>query len=134
LIPNYAGLIREGEVASGSIEHALACTFPAALLAPRVVFPATAFDMNDGYKGTVPMGALLALPASLDLSSLKLSPGGLVIARAAQRYGIYVVDRGGEGVTLKADQHAKDAVTPAIRDDLTKIVRSLKRVSASTSK
>ncbi len=128
LIPNYAGLIREGEVASGSIEHALACTFPAALLAPRAVFPALAFDMNDGYAGTVPMGALLALPQSLDLDSLKLSPGGLVIARAAQCYGIYVVDRGGDGLTLKADQNAKDAVTPTIRDDLTKIVRALKFV------
>lgn len=128
LIPNYAGLIREGEVAGGSIDHALACTFPPALLTCEVVYPAVAFDMSDRYQGTVPMGALLALPASLDLASLQLSPGALVIARAAQRYGIYVVDRGGEGLTLKADQNAADAVTPEIRNDLYKIVRALKRV------
>jgi len=134
LIPNYAGLIREGEVASGVIEHALACTFPSALLAPRAVFPALAFDMNDGYAGTVPMGALLALPQSVDVTALGLSPGGVVIARAAQRYGIYVVDRGGEGLTLKADQAAVDATTPEIREDLTRIVRALKLVPGGGSK
>ncbi len=131
LIPNFAGLIRRGEVASGSIGHALACTFPAALLACEAVYPAVAFDMNDGYKGTVPMGSLLALPPSTDLSSLNLSPAAMVIARAAQRYGIYVVDRGGDGLTLKADQDAADAVTPEIRNDLYKIVRALKLVHGS---
>lgn len=128
LISNFAGLIRAGEVASGSIKHALAATFPPSLLTTETVYPAMAFDMTDRYSGTVPMGSLLAIPPSVDIAALKLSPGAEVIALAAQRYGIYIVDRGGEGLTLKADQNAADATTPQIRNELSKIVRELKRV------
>lgn len=128
LIPNYAGLIRAGEVNAGEIPHALACTFPADLLSPRAVYPAAAFDMNDGYKGTVPMGSLIAIPLSVDLSALDLPPKTLVIARAAQRFGIYVVDRGGAGLTVKADQHASDAACDEVRQSMAKIVHELKLV------
>ncbi|MEK6794519.1 MAG: hypothetical protein AABZ39_07065 [Spirochaetota bacterium] len=128
LIPNYAGLIREGEVTAGVIDHALSCTFPPNLLTTQAVYPAMAFDMNDRYKGPVPMGSLLAIPLSADLSAMKLSAGGRIIAEAAQRYGIYVVDRGGAGLTIKADQNASDALTQETRADIYKIVRELKLV------
>ena len=49
------------------------------------------------------MGALLAIPPSVDIDALGLSTYGKVIARAAQDYGVYVVDRGGSGITFLAE-------------------------------
>ena len=49
------------------------------------------------------MGSLLAIPASIDLTKLGLSPQGLTIAHAAQDYGVYVVDTGGGGFTFLAE-------------------------------
>lgn len=131
LVPNYAGQIRRGEIASGRIAHALACTAPAALLAPAAVTPAWAFDTNDGYSGTLPMGTLLALPPALDPAALGLSAQGLVLARAAADYGIYIVDRGGAGITIKAALDADDAVYPAMAADAATIVRHLAAVTAA---
>ncbi|MFZ2654308.1 MAG: hypothetical protein WAX69_05290 [Victivallales bacterium] len=129
LLSNYAGLIRKGEVSSGRIPHALSCTMSRLLLAPQAVWPAYAFDMNDRYEGTVPMGALLAIPFDVDLNKLGLSEKGKVMARAARDYGIYVVDRGGDGgVTLKAALDAEDALYPDRWKDAEIIVRNLHRV------
>jgi len=49
LIDNYAGLIRKGEVTTGTIPHALSCTMSPTLMEPSAVWPASTFDMNDGY-------------------------------------------------------------------------------------
>lgn len=128
LLNNYAGLIRQGEVAGGNISHTLSCTMSRRLLAPQMVWPAYAFDMNDGYEGTVPMGALLAIPRETDLDALGLSAKGKIIAQAAQNYGIYVVDRGGDGgITLKASLDADDALYADRGHDAEIIVKHLHR-------
>jgi len=130
LLDNYAGLIRKGEVADGRILHALSCTMSRLLLAPQAVWPAYAFDMNDHYEGTVPMGALLAIPSEVKLHSLGLSKRGMVIARAAQDYGVYVVDRGGDGgITIKAALDAEDAMYPESNKDAEIIVKLLQRIA-----
>jgi hypothetical protein len=103
MIPSFAGLIRSGEIAAGRIPHALAAQAPPSMLAMSYVWPAAAFDRNANYTGTLPMGALLAIPASVNIDELKLSWRGKAIARAAQDYGVYVVDRGGGGLTLLAE-------------------------------
>ncbi|MDX2170363.1 MAG: hypothetical protein SF182_25045 [Deltaproteobacteria bacterium] len=103
MLPSFAGLIRSGEIASGRIPHALAMQAPPKLLRRAAVWPAYAFDRDSGYTGTVPMGALLAIPPAVDITRLGLSTPGLVIARAAQDYGVYVVDRGGDGLTILAE-------------------------------
>jgi hypothetical protein len=41
------------------------------------------------------MGSLIALPRTVDISKLPLSPEGQALARALQNYGGYVVDRAG---------------------------------------
>ena len=129
LLNNYAGLIRKGELADGRIAHALSCTMSRLLLAPQIAWPAYAFDMNDRYEGTVPMGALLAIPPDVDLAKLGLSEKGKVIAQAAQDYGIYVVDRGGDGgITLKAALDADDALYADRWKDAEIIVKNLRRV------
>jgi hypothetical protein len=103
MLPSFAGLIRAGEIAGGRIPHALAAQLPAHLLTRAAVWPAAAFDRDSGYSGTVPMGALLAIPPAVEIGRLGLSANGRVIARAAQDYGIYVVDRGGRGMTILAE-------------------------------
>ena len=128
-ISNYAGLIRKGEVAAGRIPHALSCIMSRLLLAPEAVWPAYAFDMNDRYEGTVPMGSLLAIPPDVKIEELGLSGKGLVIARAAQDYGVYVVDRGGDGgITLKAALDADDVLYPDRWKDAGIIVKHLQRI------
>jgi hypothetical protein len=103
MLPSFAGLIRTGELSAGRIPHALAVQVPPSLLKEQVVWPAYAFDRNNGYYGILPMGTLLAIPPSIDLDQLGLSTAGKVIARAAQDYGVYVVDRGGSGLNFMAE-------------------------------
>ncbi len=103
MLPSFAGLIRAGEIAAGRIPHALAAQVPAQLLKEEAVWPAYAFDRDSGYSGSLPMGALLAIPPWVDIANLDLSPYGQTIARAAQDYGVYIVDRGGEGITILAE-------------------------------
>jgi hypothetical protein len=81
------------------------------------------------------MGALLAIPPHVDLDALGLSRQGMVIARAAQTYGVYVVDRGGTGgMTFLAELGNReirwegDARTLASWQELLIIKNQLKRV------
>jgi hypothetical protein len=127
LTPNYAGKIRARELDLGQIPHALCALAPAKLLKPDCVWPACAFDMNDGYSGPLPMGSLLAIPPSVDITALGLSPKGLAIARAAQDYGVYLTDRGGDGVTIQAELGTKNL--PGLDADIAVIVHHLQRVT-----
>ena len=103
MLPSFAGLIRKGEISGGRIPHALAMLVPTTLLAKAYRWPAYTIDRNSGYTGTLPMGSLLAIPGSVNVAQLGLSPRGLVLARALQDYGAYVVDRGGNGLTILAE-------------------------------
>ncbi len=135
MIPSFAGLIRNGEIAGGRIPHALAALAPASLLTTAAVWPALAFDRDAGYSGTLPMGTLLAIPPGVDIQQLPLSPQGRVIARAAQDYGIYLVDRGGGGLTLLAElgntelRWDETATTPPWWRDLELIRNTLEEVT-----
>jgi hypothetical protein len=108
MLPSFAGLIRSGEIASGRIPHALAIQVPAGLLKKAYVWPAYAIDRDADYTGSLPMGALLAIPPTVDIDDLGLSTAGKVIARAAQDHGVYVVDRGGSGISFLAELNNPD--------------------------
>jgi hypothetical protein len=62
------------------------------------VWPATEQDWDSPwtYSGRVPMGTYLAIPSTVDLASLGLSPQGMMLAHAYQDYGAYVTDRAGD--------------------------------------
>ena len=95
-VPAMAGLIRAQELEQNSIKHALAVAIPGEMLKPGPVWPATRQDSDiSGYTGGIPMGTLFALPPSVDVTKLGLSPEGTALARALQDYGAYVVDRAG---------------------------------------
>ena len=98
-LPALGGLIRPGELEHG-IDHALAINLPVGVLssAQHFVWPSrsAAGASYANYQGTSPalaMGSLLAIPPSVDLLRLPWhTPQGRVLAAAAQRYGMYVVD------------------------------------------
>jgi hypothetical protein len=95
-VPAIAGLILFDEVAAGEIRHKLAgaIRYPAF---QEYVFPAA---WTDGpVPGGIPEGAVLKLDPALDLSRFDLLPGERVVARAAQRYGVVIVDYA-DGSTL----------------------------------
>jgi hypothetical protein len=102
------GLILPEELDKLSIEHALPIELDWSQLKAgrrqpdQFVFPAVTADSDsvETYKGTIPMGARFALPPDLDLSSAGLTPEGLAVARAYQKYGGYVVDAAGHTASI----------------------------------
>jgi hypothetical protein len=109
------GLIRQWELDAGRIRHALALAIDGFQLAQGAVWPATSQDGNasTSYSGRNPMGTLAAIPPSVDVTRLGLSPTGLVVARALQDYGAYVVDRS-SAFTFFAEPSAEG--TPALAE------------------
>jgi hypothetical protein len=81
-----AGLIRPSEVRAGVIPHALLMAIP--MTSPSFVAPATTSDGRD--PNGLPMGSHLQLDPAFDLSVLP--PDQRPIARAMQRYGVFVGD------------------------------------------
>lgn len=98
-LPALGGALRIGEL-SRTIRHALAINVYAVRLsaAPHFVWPASSADSSAdfAYQGTNPryaMGTLLAIPRSVRLgASSWRTRQGRNLARAAQRYGWYIVD------------------------------------------
>jgi hypothetical protein len=94
-----AGLIRPSELAQGRIDHALVFSYPYTSAAGFVA-PATESDGTNPHSYALPEGARLQLDPSLDISSLPRYER--TIARALQRYGMYLGDTGGSNVSLYA--------------------------------
>jgi hypothetical protein len=103
------GLITFEDLENGSIEHALSMSIPN-VRADVYSSPAQRGDGKSTDPLALPEGAHLRLDPSLDLSSLSLPPITLRLARAAQRYGIFVRD-GARTVTFQAQDP-----TPTGRD------------------
>jgi hypothetical protein len=125
------GLIRLGEVQSNEIRHALAFAVPRSDMAHGPVWPAIAEDGNATYGGTLHMGQLVAIPRTVNLSSLGLSPGGLALARALRDYGAYLVDAS-SNFTFFAEPTAEDLLG-GMRADLEKIRQQLRIVTNSSA-
>ncbi|HUB75062.1 MAG TPA: hypothetical protein VL979_13650 [Solirubrobacteraceae bacterium] len=89
------GLITLEDLEAGRIEHALAIALPDV----RGGVYATPAQRSDGWieePRWLPEGAHLRLDPALKLSSLHLPPFTLMLAKAAQRYGIVVRDEAAE--------------------------------------
>jgi hypothetical protein len=94
------GLITPDELRAGRIDHALALGLPRIRAGIRA-YPAQRSDGKFGGPESVPEGARFRIDPSLDLNALGLPRPVLIIARAAQRYGMIVRDGAG-AVTLQA--------------------------------
>jgi hypothetical protein len=91
-LPVLGGLITLEDLQRGQINHALAMAVPN--VRARVwASPAQRTDGTSLEATSLPEGAHLRLDPSLDLAALKLPHLVLMLAEAAQRYGIFVRDR-----------------------------------------
>jgi hypothetical protein len=85
------GMISLEDLELGQIDHALSIAAPE-VRAGVYSSPAQRSDGTDGSPLALPEGAHLRLNPNVDLEALHLPPLTSMLARAAQRYGIYVTD------------------------------------------
>jgi hypothetical protein len=95
-VPYLAGLVRPCEIRRGRIDHALAFAYDSPSPAHR--YPATKSDGTGSGSGALPEGTRLQLNPRL--SAVRIRSWGcrgacLVVARALQRYGMFVIDSSG---------------------------------------
>lgn len=136
-LSTLGGTIRVGELRPGSVgmRHVLKLNVHSNLVLSKCAdrsqcyrWPATTADLNaPSVYGTLSkkinsamkMGALLAIPRSIKLSSLNLqSEPGRQIAWTLQNYGAYIVDStGGPGYSLSVEEGADGSVAKQFMTD-----------------
>jgi hypothetical protein len=110
-LPLAGGLMRIDELQAGKIPHALALVIPYAR--PRAyAWPAQRTDGSSDDPAGVPEGARFRLDPHLDLSKLRLPPMTRMMAQAAQRYGLVVVDQTGWAVGFRAEDNTPTGTDP----------------------
>ncbi len=107
--PVIAGLIRPEEIRSGEIRHALCFTFDS-VKRNDIYYPACRSDGKSDLFDAPAEGMLFQLNPELsdaDFDKWGLSPGARIVARALQKYGMYLCDCGGP-MALQLQLHDKD--------------------------
>jgi serine/threonine-protein kinase len=95
-------LFNADELATGSINHAIRFILPNPRMRAHVfVHPATHAGAPHGPVSAPPYGAHFRLKASYDLS--QLTPPAQVVARAMQKYGMFLSDGGNIALTAEND-------------------------------
>jgi hypothetical protein len=89
-LPILPGLARYGDVARGSIDHALRFTVPATRAA--FIYPARHYGSRSSGRFLPPMGLRVRLKASVNISHLPRQ--ARIIAIALKRYGMILADNG----------------------------------------
>lgn len=79
-----------------AIYHALNISLPANILSKTYIAPAIGGE-EAGSAGSngIPMGAIFAIPSSVDVDALNVHPFTRLLLRAARDYGMYVTDGNG---------------------------------------
>jgi hypothetical protein len=134
-----AGIIRRSELVKGVIPHALGIAVHGNALnknAPggtTFVWPASSSDGGGSYgsSGNLYMGSLLAIPPSVDLSTLGLSAQGMMIGKAMQDYGAIISDQGGGNVIYYVEPAASDVLSTGAQE-LGKLTPYLRVVTNNT--
>jgi serine/threonine-protein kinase len=94
------------ELATGSINHAIRFILPNPRIRAHVfVHPATHAGAPRGPVSAPPMGSHFRLKASYNLS--RLTPAAQVVARAMQKYGMFLSDGGNMALTAQNDADTK---------------------------
>jgi hypothetical protein len=104
------GLITLEDLQRGRINHALAMAIPD-VRAGVYAAPAQRTDGKSADPSSLPEGAHLRLDPTLNLASLHLPPATLIVAEAAQQYGIVVRDTASH-VTLYAQDPTPTGTNP----------------------
>ncbi|MGA2831633.1 MAG: hypothetical protein ABSE55_01050 [Terracidiphilus sp.] len=96
-------LFNADELAAGHIDHAIRFILPNPRIRAHVfVHPATHAGAPRGPVTAPPMGAHFRLKASFDMS--QLTPAAQVVARAMQKYGMFLSDGGNMALTAQNDK------------------------------
>ena len=99
-------LFNADELAVGSINHAIRFILPNPRIRRGVfVHPATHAGAPHGPPDAPAMGARFRLKASYDVS--QLTPAAQVVARAMQKYGMFLSDGGNIALTAQSDLDTK---------------------------
>jgi serine/threonine-protein kinase len=99
-------LFTADELALGRIDHAIRFILPNPRIRAHVfVHPATHAGAPRGPVTAPPMGARFRLKASFDMS--QLTPAAQVVARAMQKYGMFLSDGGNIALTAQSDADTK---------------------------
>jgi serine/threonine-protein kinase len=100
--PIAALLFNADELAAGSINHAIRFILPNDRIRAHVfVHPATHAGGPSGPGSAPPYGAHFRLKASFDMD--QLTPAAQVVARAMQKYGMFLADGGNMALTAQSD-------------------------------
>ena len=94
-LPLAGGLITPAELQSGQIDHAVAIAIPHPLMEWWWSWPAQRSDGDSADNCDIPEGTRFRLPANVNVNGLGLSRTATIIARAVQKYGMVVRDKGG---------------------------------------
>jgi hypothetical protein len=107
-----AGLLRPVDFGSEGIRHALGWAIPHTVIGSRHVQPAQSSDGR--VTNGIPMGTLFQLDPTLELDTFRprLAPWQKTIARAMQRYGVYVFDTAHDAIALTAQSEISGARYP----------------------
>ena len=92
--PLLAGVVRPEEILQGRIDHALVFTLPEISSAGHVC-PATHNDGSSSSPNALKEGMRLQLDPSLNVDSLSIPAWQKTIAKALQKYGMYLRDGSG---------------------------------------
>jgi serine/threonine-protein kinase len=102
-LPMAPLLFNADEIAAGKINHAIRFILPNPRIRAKVyVHPATHAGAPRGPLNAPAMGARFRLKSSFDMS--QLTPAGQVVARAMQKYGMFLSDGGNITLTAQSDQ------------------------------
>ena len=104
------GLIRKGEINNGVIPHALALAVPPSMLGryiPRK-YPADPisgwWDGQEGVStGPIVYSDRFAIPPDVDVNAIARFPAEVIVLKAAQDYGVFVVDISGSSSSLYSE-------------------------------
>ncbi len=105
------GLITLEDLQRGQINHALAIAVPN-VRGGVYASPARRTDGTSTYPLSLPEGAHLRLDPKLDLAALHLPRLTLMMAKAAQRYGIFVRDGAADVISFDAQDPIPTGTNP----------------------
>lgn len=112
-LPLAGGVMTLDELKRGEINHVLALDLPE-VRAGAYSWPAQRTDGQSQDPSSIPEGARLRLDPKLDLDALKLPKMTLMMARAAQRYGMVIRDFSGV-VSFQAEDPTRTGTDPYYR-------------------
>lgn len=96
------GLVNIKDVQAGSIDHALSLVVVDAASYDNFSWPAQRSDGADASADAIPEGTRFRLNPAVDVDSLALHPIAKMVAKAAQKHGFIVSDKGG-AVSVQAE-------------------------------